>query len=255
MKIYLNNFFKKNVQLSPFLPDNTRIYCIGDIHGRNDLLNQLLIKIMRDLSQYKGSVIIVYLGDYIDRGVDSKGVIETLLNKQKTGIEYVYLRGNHEQAMLDCLKEAAVISSWLSFGGQVTLASYGVGIAKIPTKREDFLKIQEKLKENLPVEHYQFLTQTELSYTLGSYFFVHAGVNPKKSLTRQNPEDLLWIRDEFINANKVHKKIIVHGHTVTEEPEIFKHRIGIDTGAYASGILSCLVLESNQQRFIQTDVK
>jgi len=254
LKNYLNKFFKKNLQIIPFVPDNTRIYCVGDIHGRNDLLRQLLMKVMRDFSQYEGSVIIVYLGDYVDRGLHSKQVIETLLNNQKTDVEYVYLRGNHEQVMLDCLQNATIIPSWLSFGGQSTLASYGVGIAKIPTKREELLEIQTSLKECLPIEHYQFLTETQLSYTLGSYFFVHAGVNPKKSLARQCPEDLLWIRDEFINVDKAYKKIIVHGHTVTEEPEILKHRIGIDTGAYASGILSCLVLESNQQKIIQTDV-
>jgi len=253
LKKRISELFKKNPPLQPFVPENSRIYCIGDIHGCNNLLQQLLIKILRDRQNFKGRVIIVYLGDFIDRGPHSKEVIDTLLNSERPNIDYVYLRGNHEQTLLDCWETPLLIPSWLSYGGLSALASYQVAISKVPTKLQDLVVIQQQMKEKLPASHYQFLSNTKLSYSLGSYFFVHAGIYPKRSLARQQPEDLLWIRDEFIQSNKTHEKIIVHGHTVSDQPQLLNNRIGIDTGAYCSGILTCLVLESDQQRILQTD--
>lgn len=253
LRTRIRGLFKKRLPPEPFLPDGIRVYCIGDIHGRNDLLHRLLSDIMDDMKAFVGQVIIVCLGDFIDRGGDSREVVETLLRHERLGIEFIYLRGNHEQMLLDCLQNPALISSWLPYGGLPTLASYDVAVRKLPTKKQDLVDIQQRLKENLPASHQRFFLETQLSYTLGSYFFVHAGIYPRRSLNKQQPEDLLWIRDEFVRSTKNHGKIIVHGHTITEQPQILNNRIGIDTGAYSSGKLTCLALESGCQRILQTE--
>lgn len=252
MKNLINSLFKTKPAPTPFLPENTRIYCIGDIHGRLDLITQLMKRIQYHAQHFAGKIIIVYLGDYIDRGPQSKGVIDFILHNTQPNMHYVYLRGNHEQTLLDFLHNEAVGKSWLSYGGHTTLASYGVAITKIPTKPTDFLALQSQLRAKLPATHYQFLLQTQLFYSVGSYFFVHAGINPHYSLAKQRPEDLLWIRDEFIHTKKPFEKIIVHGHTITDAAELLPHRIGIDTGAYLTGVLTSLALQGNQQRIIQT---
>ena len=238
----------------PHLPKNTRIYCIGDIHGCHDLLRQLTNRIEEDAHDFIGRVVVIYLGDFIDRGAYSREVIDFLLSKQQDHIEYVFLRGNHEQMLLDFLTEGHIARVWLSCGGMATLASYGIRVAKIPTKLEDFKQLQKQLRDNMPVEHYQFLSNTLLCYSLGDYFFVHAGINPDYSLARQAPEDLLSIRNKFTRVKTPFEKIIVHGHTITKTPELLTNRIGIDTGAYKSGVLTCLVLEGNQQRLIQIGI-
>lgn len=248
----VNLFFGKKVTSPPSLPDDTRLYCVGDIHGRHDLLVEVLDRIKLDVNGFSGRVVIVFLGDFIDRGMHSREVIEILLNSSWPSVEYVYLRGNHEQTFLAFLQEESVGRSWLSFGGQATLASYGVHLAKIPTKREEFLRIQQELREKVPHSHLDFLIKTTISFEIGSYFFVHAGIRPGYPISRQNPEDIMWIRDEFLNSKKQFEKIVVHGHTVTGDPEFLPNRINLDTGAYATGVLTCLVLEADQQRLIQT---
>lgn len=248
------NFNKKKIpSVEASLPPGLRVYCIGDIHGRNDLLNGLLSKIMADQVGYQGQLQVVYVGDYIDRGMNSKEVVELLANQHCFSNESIFIRGNHEQALLHFLDDDSVGPAWLSFGGLATLASYGVAMAKMPTKRQDYIDLQQRLKEHLPEHHEQFLRKTIFSYQVGSYFFVHAGINPKYSITRQNVDDLMWIRDEFVSSKKNFEKIIVHGHTVSEKPEFRSNRIGIDTGAYASGVLTCLVLEGQEQRLLQTN--
>jgi serine/threonine protein phosphatase 1 len=253
LKKRILELFRKSPPPLPSLPSNTRVYCIGDIHGCNGLLQELQVKILDDMQSFNGKTVMVYLGDFIDRGLHSKQVIDTLLASKQPDIETIYLRGNHEQTLLDCLENSALIPNWLSYGGLAALASYNVAVTKLPTKRQDLLEIQQQLQEKLPVSHYNFFVNTQLSYTLGTYFFVHAGIYPRRSLARQLPEDLLWIRDEFIQSGKHYEKIIVHGHTITDEPQLLNNRIGIDTGAYNSGKLTCLVLESDQQRILQTN--
>lgn len=250
MKKRISSLFKKNLPVQPFLPADTRIYCIGDIHGCNGLLQKLLLEIQQDRKNFNGKIMMLYLGDFIDRGPHSKEVIDTLLNNEQPDIETIYLRGNHEQTLLDCLENPALIPDWLAYGGLSALASYKVIVAKIPTKFQDLVAIQQQLREKLPPAHYRFFSETQLSYTLGSYFFVHAGIVPGRSLTRQQPEDLLWIRDEFIQSRKHHEKIIVHGHTIAHQPQLLSNRIGIDTGAFSSGKLTCLVLEADLQRIL-----
>ena len=217
------------------LPDNHRLYCIGDIHGRLDLLKTVHQKIANDVMDFDGVKILVYVGDYIDRGMESKGTLDYLLEDPLSDFKKVFLLGNHEQVMLQFLlnHDPAIALDWFKFGGLATLISYGV-----------------ELEQKLPAAHLGFLQNLSLSYELGDYFFAHAGIKPKVKLHLQRPEDLLWIREEFLNSPLFHGKVIVHGHTVTAEPECFPNRIGIDTGAYSSGKLSCVVFEKTSYKFL-----
>ena len=236
----------------PSCPHGERIYCIGDIHGRVDLLQQLHAAVAKDAADHMGSRKVIYLGDFIDRGEESRAVIDFLLNKPLQGFEAIYLRGNHEQTMLDFLQRAETSQGWLAYGGAATLVSYGVKVAKIPARKEDYIGLQQELATRLPEAHLEFLQNTRLSYSCGSYYFVHAGVRPGTALNQQVPKDQLWIREPFLSCRKHYEQIIVHGHTICEEPQIRHNRIGIDTGAYMGGKLTALVLEQNTRRFIQT---
>jgi len=241
--------------VTPSCPQGERIYCIGDIHGRIDLLQQLHDKILEDSAAYTGSRKVIYLGDFIDRGEESRAVIDRLLNQPLPGFDTVYLRGNHEQTLLDFLQHAEVGQGWLTYGGTATLVSYGVRVAKIPARKEDYIALQHSLADRLPESHLDFLQNTRLSYSSGSYYFVHAGIRPGVALNKQVADDQLWIRGEFLSCRKHKEQIIVHGHSISDEPVILHNRIGIDTGAYASGKLTALVLENDTQRFIQTGSK
>jgi len=245
---------RNNTPVEPRVPEGNRLYVIGDIHGRIDLLQQIHNKIQQDAANYPGSKHLIYLGDYIDRGDHSKDVIDLLLEQPLPGFEAIYLRGNHEQPMLDFLQAAEVGHSWFNYGGLATLVSYNVKYNKIPTRKNDFEDIQINLKERVPHAHINFLEKTEFSHTTGNYYFVHAGIKPKVALKYQLPEDQLWVREDFVSYNKPHEKIIVHGHTITDEPDLQTNRIGIDTGAYITGKLTCLVLENTTQRILQTHV-
>ena len=243
---------KRNTPITPYCPTGSRIYCIGDIHGRDDLLQQLHDKILEDAASFNGARTIIYLGDYIDRGEHSRQVIELLLNKPLPGFDSIHLRGNHEQSLLDFLVEAEIGRGWFNYGGLQTLISYGVRYSKIPTSIKDLQFLQGELKARIPTGHLNFFEKTRIAHTVGSYYFVHAGVNPRLTLEQQTPEDQLWIRDDFTRHTKAFEKIVVHGHTISDEPDFRPNRIGIDTGAYLSGKLSCLVLENESQRVIQT---
>ena len=245
-------FQKEPIQhVQPQVPDNHRIYCIGDIHGRADLLTLLHEKIKIDAELYQSKKTIIYLGDYIDRGDDSRQVIEILLSNPLTDFEAIYLKGNHEQAMLDFIKYPVAAAAWLSFGGREALNSYGIALMHIPGKK-DLAGLAQKLDDKLPDSHRTFLENTQHFWQCGSYYFVHAGIRPDIALDKQNYEDQLWIRDDFLESKRNHGSIIVHGHSITPEPEVRPNRIGIDTGAFSTGVLTCLVLEDDQQRFLQT---
>lgn len=242
---------KKNEPSVPGLPKNHRLYCIGDIHGRLDLLLEAHQKISFDAAHFEGVKILVYLGDYIDRGNQSRQVVDCLLGNNFPDFKKVFLLGNHEQVLLQFLlgKDALIAHDWFKFGGLSTLASYGVHIDGIPTLT-DLARLQVEFKKKLPARHSDFFEHLALKYEIGNYFFVHAGIKPKIKLHLQRPEDMLWIREEFLTSDLFHGKIIVHGHTITDEPEILHNRIGLDTGAYASGRLTCAVFESINCRFL-----
>lgn len=234
------------------VPDGRRVYAIGDIHGRADLLTALYEMIRQDdaAADDGKTVVVVHLGDYVDRGQQSREVIEMLMAPAE-GIESVCLKGNHEDLMLSFLDGEETGRMWLHNGGNATLASYGVPM--IDYAGDDMpAQARQALAENLPADHNAFLRGLKLMHLEGDYLFVHAGVRPGVDLARQDDGDLMWIRDEFLNATEDYGKIIVHGHSIRPEVELMPNRIGIDTGAYRSGRLSCLVLDGTSRRLLQT---
>jgi serine/threonine protein phosphatase 1 len=237
-----------------------RIYAVGDIHGRVDLLDRLLVRIGTDAAKQGRSdlrKVVVFLGDLIDRGPNSREVVERLRNGPPdhpawAGFEWIVLRGNHESAMLDFLIDPAAGPMWLQNGGLATITSY-VGRLPDPVPGPEWLvRLRQALAEAVPAAHRQFLSNLPVSHEEGDYLFVHAGVRPGVPLDRQEASDLLWIRGEFLNSRSDHGRIIVHGHTVTREPEVRDNRIGIDTGAFATGRLTALVLEGTSRGFLST---
>ena len=226
---------------------------MGDIHGRVDLLREMHQLIHEDAYRRQAARnVVVYLGDYIDRGDDSSAVIDLLLDEPLPSFESVHLKGNHEESLLHFLTDAGIGPTWLSYGGAATLISYGVRPPQPVTRLEELARAQYDLARRLPKRHRLFMQGLALTHAEGDYFFVHAGARPGVPLDRQSQEDLLWIRDEFLRSEAQFGKIIVHGHTITEYPDVRRNRIGIDTGAFASGTLTCLVLEGADWAFLQT---
>jgi diadenosine tetraphosphatase ApaH/serine/threonine PP2A family protein phosphatase len=193
----------------------------------------------------------VFLGDYVDRGPGSCDVIETLMTIPAIGGVRHCLRGNHEEMLLDFLAEPGVLLDWRRLGGFETLLSYGVA-PRMALQLDDATQLRDEFIAALPPAHLSFLRSTQLSYSAGEYFFVHAGIRPGTALAAQNPEDLLWIREPFLFSQRDHGKIIVHGHTPSEEPEVLANRINVDTGAFLTGRLTCAVLEGQGLRFLDT---
>lgn len=235
----------------PRVPSGRLVFAIGDIHGRRDLLAMMRQKIhdyCAAADNYQKTVI--FLGDYIDRGPDSAAVIDEIMAGFGDGFDVVCLRGNHEQMALDFLRESDIGGAWLDYnnGGRCTLASYGVEEPKYFT---DMPKTQQQFKSLLPAEHLEFLAQLPLHFTVGDYFFTHAGVHPNRAIDKQLPDDLLWIREPFLSSNKDYGKVIVHGHTIVAHPEFKSNRIAIDTGAYWSGVLSAVALHEDRHEFLQ----
>ena len=226
-----------------------RVYVIGDIHGRSDLLDKMIARVEQDFERHPTlDGLTVTLGDYVDRGPDSPGVLDRLA-KNPFPTPYTALKGNHEALFEAFLSDPAVASQWRRFGGLETLHSYGVSVAAVMVGK-GFEEASAALRYAVPEEHFRFLGSLQLATSVGDYFLCHAGVRPGIPLERQSAEDLLWIRDEFLNSRTGFGKIIVHGHSPAAEPEILPNRINIDTGAYATGRLTCLVLEPGIRRFI-----
>jgi len=235
---------------SPKTPKNTRIYAIGDVHGRLDLLDQLLGQI--DIDAKTGpnlNKILVMMGDYIDRGPDSQGVISRLDDLKNARIlddfTVHFLKGNHEDSMMSFLANQDK-ASWLAFGGVQTVLSYGLNPKQNPdTLRALFLKA-------LPKTHREILRTLKFCISIGDYGFAHAGVRPGVAWNNQDPNDLLWIRAEFLKSKDRHDRMIVHGHSPSQDPIVLPNRIGIDTEAWSSNTLTCLILEDDQRRFLST---
>lgn len=234
------------------VPRHTRVYAVGDIHGRADLLRDLQAMILEDATGYdEFRKVIVYIGDYVDRGLQSREVIELLLDSPLPGFEVVYLKGNHEALMLDFLEDVKSGPGWLEIGGSATLFSYGVSMSDQLPLAKRLAEAQSELKRQLPERHLHFLYNLSLQHSEGDYLFVHAGIRPRKPLDGQTEQDLLWIRGEFLESVVDHGKMVVHGHSITWEPEVRSNRIGIDTGAFASGVLTCLILNGTDHKFLQ----
>ena len=235
----------------PSLPAELRIYAIGDIHGCLDLLNELLARISSDIA-LRPTVrpLYVFLGDYIDRGSASCETIDRLIEHGKTH-ESVFLKGNHELIAIKCLSDRGLFDQWLRLGGLETLVSYGVPAETLANGKQ-IAELQSAFHGALPQAHFRFFRDLKNSFECGDFFFAHAGVKPNVELSRQKENDLLWIRGEFLTSKDDFGKIIVHGHTPTREIEVGPNRINIDTGAFATGRLSCLVLEGEELSVIDT---
>ncbi len=233
-------------------PDGRRIYAIGDIHGRADLLREIhgMIRGDAEAAGDGKATVVVHLGDYVDRGPRSREVVDMLL-APAGGVESVCLKGNHEDLMLAFLDGREDGRMWLHNGGAATLASYGVPM--IDYAGDDMrAQARRALADHLPAAHDDFLRGLKLMHLEGDYLFVHAGVRPGVDLARQDESDLIWIRDAFLDATEDYGKIIVHGHSIRPEVELMPNRIGIDTGAFRSGRLTCLVLDGTSRRLLQT---
>lgn len=239
----------------PEIPTGRRVYAFGDLHGRLDLLSGLEGLIARDVDEAPADrVSIIGLGDYIDRGDDSRRVVDRLVEKFDGPFDLICLRGNHEGMLLNFLERPlATGSSWIKMGGWECLRSYGVDCRWNATG-EELLRIREAFAVALPPEHLAFYAQLPLNHTVGGYFFCHAGARPGVPLIKQQERDLLWIRDGFVDRDAWFEKMVVHGHTTVTEPFVGKHRINLDTGAYATGRLTCIVLEAEQRRFLEVSV-
>lgn len=239
--------------VAPAIPPGSRVYAVGDIHGRADLLADLHQLIHEDAYRRQAPRnVVVYLGDYIDRGEGSNAVIDRLLDEPLPSFERVCLRGNHEDCLLSFLDKLAIGPGWLSLGGMATLQSYGIAPPSRASDKAELQRIQHELARRLPDRHRRFLSTLVASHEEGDYFFVHAGVRPGVPLDRQSDEDLLWIRDAFLRSDAEFGKIVVHGHTIVDRPDVQRNRIGIDTGAYVTGKLTALVIEGTDWGFLQT---
>jgi serine/threonine protein phosphatase 1 len=228
----------------PRLAAGLRIYAIGDIHGRADLLYQVFSRI--DAHRARNPVlrpVIVLVGDYIDRGPASREVLDLLIAR-KLSHEMVCLTGNHEPYLLEFLQRPGRLREWSMLGGRETLMSYGI---KPPMNADAQIQreLADALNATIPKSHVRFLANLPSCFICGGFFFAHAGVRPGIPLDKQRDEDLLWIRDDFLLHEDDFGKIIVHGHTPVLELDIRHNRINIDTGAYATGRLTCLVIEGD----------
>lgn len=229
------------------------IYAVGDVHGRVDLLANLLRQIEADAAQRSCTKkTLVFLGDYVDRGPDSRGVVELLLHGLPEGFAAHFLKGNHESLLLDFLADARRLEHWRINGGEATMASYGVDIDRLNQTAARPEVWRDSFAAALPQDHLDFFRRLSLQLPAGDYLFVHAGVRPGVPLDAQNETDLIWIRDEFLDAAEPFGKVVVHGHTPEQTPVVRPNRIGIDTGAVFSGRLTALRLQDGEQRFLTT---
>jgi serine/threonine protein phosphatase 1 len=237
---------------NPVVPDGLRVYAIGDVHGRFDLLIEMAEKIRADLAEDPpGKSVEIYLGDYVDRGPDARSVIEWLRSQTRICDERICLKGNHEDIFLQFITDPGIAEYWRDLGGFETLYSFGVQppLARIG---EALLASHEQLMQVLPEEDLQFLQSLPLYASFGDYLFVHAGLRPGVELEKQVEEDLIWIREPFLTSGHDFGQIVVHGHTPGEAPDIRSNRINIDTGAFLTGCLTCLVLEGTERRLLTT---
>ncbi len=229
------------------------IYAVGDVHGRSDLLGALLRVLEADAARAGEPATLIFLGDLVDRGPDSAGVVARVCALRDSGLwaGVEALKGNHEDAMLLFLEDATFGPTWTQHGGGATLASYGVAP---PVGRADaavWEATRLAFREALPPAHLAFLQGANLSLVRGDYVFVHAGVRPGVTLEDQDPHDLMWIRQDFLSSRRACDKVVVHGHTPTEAPELEPWRIGVDTGAYATGTLSAVRLTGADRAILQ----
>ncbi len=236
----------------PRVPPKQLVFAIGDIHGCLKHLEDLQQKILAYAANYPSyQKTVIYLGDYIDRGPAAKGVIDNLLGNSLPGFDTIFIKGNHEQMLLDFIETAGLGQVWFDYtnGGRETIHSYDVTEPRFFT---DLDQTQKQFIAAFPDAHLQFMRGLKMNHIIGDYYFVHAGVHPGKPLDQQLNEDMLWIREPFLSSHNDYGKIIVHGHTIVAHADIKNNRIAVDTGAFWSGVLTALALHDDKREFLQT---
>ncbi|TYO60843.1 serine/threonine protein phosphatase [Bradyrhizobium hipponense] len=227
----------------PMLPEGVRIFAMSDIHGCAHLLKQMLRVIDADIANSRpGHAIEVFMGDYIDRGPDTRATLDILIERSRRG-NAVFLKGNHEAFLVNVMEDPSLFDDWLRVGGAQTLMSYGL-TPRI--QRDEPASLLRALLRAMPPEHVEFLDNLRLSFTCGDFFFVHAGVRPGVALSKQQEADLLWIREDFLHSKERFSKYIVHGHTPVRSAELLANRANIDTGAYATGNLTLMTIQGSR---------
>ena len=255
MAFFRSLFPKEGGAAEPSVPPGYRVYAIGDIHGRLDLLDDALVRIEADHDvRGPAQIVIVFLGDLIDRGPSSAQVIERARTYRRPGLQTVFISGNHEEVLLRLLRgESQFLDDWLKFGGAECARSYGISSTAL--KRTDPDRAVEVLRDKIPKHDQEFLESFVDTFRIGSYLFVHAGVRPGVPLPEQKQSDLRWIRQPFLDNDDDHGFIVVHGHTIADQIDVRGNRIGLDTGAYRTGVLTAMGLEGRERWFIQTEPK
>lgn len=244
--------FGQRFSRSKYLDDGVVIYAVGDIHGRADLLRTALRKIQSDARSAGSQPIAVFLGDYVDRGPESANVLQILSSDPLPGIDTRFLKGNHDAYLLDFLKGRVSGAEWLNYGGAETLVAYGVKPPSGLGTAAAWEGARQELAARMPEAHRGFLSALELTACYGRYLFVHAGVRPGRSLKAQEERDLLEIREPFLSAKARYKYFVVHGHTPAPRAYRDHRRLCLDTGAFATGVLTLARLEGNEIRLFST---
>lgn len=247
--------FKRPAHFEAKFPPDRAAYAIGDIHGCDQALALLLDRISRDYDglreQYARLPTLVFLGDYIDKGPDSRAVLDRLIAPIDGFERIVFLKGNHEASIIEFIDGESDGAMWLRHGGLDTLGSYGIRTPFLGDSA-DIERARIELREELPESHGHFLRSLKLGYQLGNYLFVHAGIDPSRSVAGQERRDMLWIREEFLSDPGPFEVRVVHGHTPVEAPEVLPHRINLDTGGFVSGVLSCARITSDGVEILQS---
>lgn len=248
--------FKKaaSPQQTPSGAKGYRAYIVGDVHGRLDLLDHLLATIECDLVVRPARrTVLVFVGDLIDRGPNSAQVVERLRTYKHPGIRPLFLLGNHEEVMLRVLAgDSVLLADWLRFGGAECLQSYGLDPDRLAGMSDQ--QALRTIRAAIPAEHSKFLHDFADTFRFGDYLVVHAGIRPGVALEQQLQSDLRWIRTPFLDHRGDHGFVVVHGHTIHDTVEERPNRIGIDTGAYASGVLTALAIEGRERWFLDSRV-
>jgi serine/threonine protein phosphatase 1 len=237
----------------PAIPEGRRVYAIGDVHGCLSLFDRLLARIDADNeARHPADVTLILLGDLVDRGPDSAGVVERAIQLQDRGGDFRWLLGNHEEVFLKALSgDPAAMRYFVRIGGGPTIHSYGLDGDEY--RGMAFDELAEAFPRLVPERHRRFLQSAEEKIAIGDYLFVHAGIRPGVGIEQQRSSDLRWIRDDFLDDGSDHGCVVVHGHTIFDEVQVRPNRIGIDTGAYATGRLTAVGLQGTERWFITAE--
>jgi serine/threonine protein phosphatase 1 len=232
-------------------PEGLRLYAIGDVHGRLDLLERMHAHIRAEIERDRpADWRIIHLGDYVDRGPQSRQVLDFLIAACRDNERMLTLAGNHDRGFLEFLAEPSLETLFMQNGGVETAASYGVSF---DYRRGSLGRFHAELERAVPEEHQRFILSRGFSASFGDFFFCHAGIRPRVPLEEQRPDDLMWIRGEFLNYQGLHPKVVVHGHTITPEPEVLANRVNIDTGACFTGVLTAISIDGAEKRIIAVE--